>query len=82
MSSIDDLLREIEARDPAIAQKCYVVTDCMSAVTVPDGAGGFFADFTDNAEQAYQRYADAGMHRAGTASGIMSRSTDYRVNEA
>ena len=62
MSSIDDLLREIEARDPAFAEKCYVVTDCMSAVTVPDGAGGFFADFTDNAELAYRRYADAGMH--------------------
>ncbi len=62
MSSIDDLLAEIAARDPAFAEKCYVVTDCMSAVTVPDGAGGFLADFTDNAEQAFQRYADAGMH--------------------
>ncbi len=62
MSSIDDLLAEIEARDPALAEKCYVVTDCMSAVTVPDGDGGFLADFTDNAEQAFGRYADAGMH--------------------
>ena len=65
-SSLDDLLDEIAARDPAAAekcaQKCYVVTDCMSAVTIPDGAGGFLADFTDNAEQAYRRYADAGMH--------------------
>jgi nicotinamidase-related amidase len=61
-SSIDDLLDEIEARDPDFAGKCYVVTDCMSAVTVPDGAGGFLADFTDDAEQAYRRYAEAGMH--------------------
>lgn len=61
-SSLDDLLSEIEARDPSFAQKCYVVTDCMSSVTVPDGAGGFFADFTDRVTQAYQRYAAAGMH--------------------
>ncbi len=61
-SSIDDLLDEIEARDPALAQKCYVVTDCMSAVTVPDGEGGFLADFTDDAERAFRRYGAAGMH--------------------
>jgi nicotinamidase-related amidase len=61
-SSIDDLLDEIEARDPDFAEKCYVVTDCMSAVTVPDGAGGFLADFTDETERAYRRYAEAGMN--------------------
>ena len=32
-SSIDDLLDEIVAQDPALAKKVYVVTDCMSAVT-------------------------------------------------
>ena len=26
------------------------MTDCMSAVTVPDGKGGFVADFTDDAD--------------------------------
>ena len=62
ISSIDDFLDTIEARDPGFAEKCYVVTDCMSSVTVPDGAGGFLADFTGNTEQAYERYADAGMH--------------------
>ena len=60
-SSIDDLLDEIVAQDPALARKVYVMTDCMSAVTVPDGKGGFLADFTPQAEQAYQRFADAGM---------------------
>ena len=40
----------------------------MSAVTVPDGQGGFVADFTDEAERALQRFADAGMH--------LVRSTD------
>ncbi len=61
-SSIDDLLAEIVANDPALAKKVYVMTDCMSAVTVPDGNGGFAVDFTDEAEKAQQRFADAGMH--------------------
>ena len=45
-STIDDLLGEIAAQDPALAKKVYLLTDCMSAVTVPDGKGGFAADFT------------------------------------
>ena len=32
-SSIDDLLDEIAATDPALARKVYIMTDCMSAVT-------------------------------------------------
>ena len=61
-SSIDDFLDEIRARDERLAEKCYVVTDCTSAVTVPDGAGGFVADFTPLMEAAFERYAAAGMH--------------------
>jgi nicotinamidase-related amidase len=61
-STIDDLLTEIVAQDPALAKKVYLVTDCMSAVTVPDGKGGFLADFTDDADKALQRFAAAGMH--------------------
>ncbi|MEM9493102.1 MAG: nicotinamidase, partial [Myxococcota bacterium] len=67
-SSIDDLLDEILASDPALARKVYIMTDCMSAVTVPDGNGGLAADFTAQAEAAQQRFADAGMH--------LVRSTD------
>jgi len=62
LSSIDDLLNEIHTQDPTLAKKVYVMTDCMSSVTVPDGKGGFFADFTDNAQKAQQKFADAGMH--------------------
>ncbi len=69
-SSVDDLLDEIERRDPALAQKCYVVTDCMSAVTVPDGDGGFLADFTPQVEQAFERYAQAGMHLVDSTSAL------------
>ena len=61
-SSIDDLLGEIVAQDKALARKVYILADCMSAVTVPDGKGGFFADFTPQAEEALRRFADAGMH--------------------
>ncbi|HWO22588.1 MAG TPA: nicotinamidase [Kofleriaceae bacterium] len=67
-STIDDLLGEIAAQDPSLAKKVYLVTDCMSAVTVPDGKGGFAVDFTAQAEAALQKFADAGMH--------LVRSTD------
>ncbi len=61
-SSIDDLLDEIVAHDRALAKKVYVLTDCMSSVTVPDGRGGFAADFTPEADAALARFAAAGMH--------------------
>lgn len=67
-STIDDLLDEIAANDPALAKKVYLVTDCMSAVTVPDGKGGFAVDFTDQADAALARFANAGMN--------LVRSTD------
>ena len=60
-STIDDLLGEIVAQDPGLARKVYILTDCMSSVTVPDGKGGFAADFTSEAEAAFRRFADAGM---------------------
>lgn len=61
-SSIDDLLDEIVAFDPELARKVYVLTDCMSSVTVPDGNGGFVLDFTPESEAAFKRFEDAGMH--------------------
>jgi nicotinamidase-related amidase len=71
-STIDDLLVEIAAADPALAKKVYLVTDCMSAVTVPDGKGGFAADFTQQAEAAMQKFADAGMHLVTSTTPIAS----------
>jgi nicotinamidase-related amidase len=71
-STIDDLLGEIAARDPALASKVYLVTDCMSAVTVPDGNGGLAADFTAEADAALQRFADAGMHLVTSTTPISS----------
>jgi len=61
-STIDDLAAAMRARDPEGARRVYILRDCMSAVAVPDGQGGFVSDFTEDAEQALQRYAEAGMH--------------------
>lgn len=60
-STVEDLLAEIERRDARLARKVYLLTDCMSAVAVPDGKGGFAADFTPQAEAALARFAAAGM---------------------
>lgn len=71
-STIDDLLTEILAQDASLAKKVYLVTDCMSAVTVPDGKGGLAADFTADADQALQRFAAAGMHLVTSTNPIRS----------
>ncbi|MDB9493170.1 isochorismatase [Spirulina major CS-329] len=55
--TIDDLLTEIQAQDPTLAQKVYLLEDCTSSVVVPG-----VVDFTDQGNAAFQRFADAGMH--------------------
>jgi len=55
--SIDDLLGEILAHDPQLAKKVYLLEDCTSPVVVPG-----IVDFTEQADAAFQRFADAGMH--------------------
>ncbi len=75
-SSIEDLLGEIQAQDPALVRKVYVLRDCMSAVAVPDPAaprsGRFAFDFTPQAEDALRRFADAGMHVVDSTTPIES----------
>jgi nicotinamidase-related amidase len=55
--TIDDLLSEIVAHDPQLARKVYLLEDCTSPVVVPG-----IVDFTEQANEAFQRFADAGMH--------------------
>jgi nicotinamidase-related amidase len=55
--TIDDLLNEIRMTDKKVAQKVYLLEDCTSPIVVPG-----VADYTDEANAAFQRFADAGMH--------------------
>jgi nicotinamidase-related amidase len=55
--TIDDLLRGVATRDPAMAAKVYLLEDCTSPVVVPD-----IVDYTDEADAAVRRFAEAGMH--------------------
>ena len=52
-------LTEIRLRDPRWASQVHLLDDCASPVVVPG-----VVDFTDPAEAAYARFAEAGMHRA------------------
>ena len=65
--TIDDLLNEINISDRKLAEKVYLLEDCTSPVVIPD-----IIDYTEPAKQAYQKFADAGMH--------IVRSTDPIAN--
>lgn len=55
--TIEDLLRNIEERDRALANRVYLLEDCTSPVVIPG-----VVDYTDEAEAAFRRFAQAGMH--------------------
>jgi nicotinamidase-related amidase len=55
--TLHDLLTEVRVKDPKLAEKVYLLEDCTSPVVVPGGA-----DFTEQADEAFQHFADAGMH--------------------
>jgi nicotinamidase-related amidase len=55
--TVDDLLADILARDRRWAEKVYLLEDCTSPVVVLGAM-----DYTDAADAAFQRFADAGMH--------------------
>lgn len=55
--TIEDLLGEINRVDPELAKKVYLLEDGSSPVVIPD-----IVDYTEQADQAYQRFAAAGMN--------------------
>jgi len=61
--TIDDLLNEIKISDATLAEKVYLLEDCSSPVVIPG-----IIDYTAQADEAFKKYADAGMH--------LVRSTD------
>jgi nicotinamidase-related amidase len=65
--TIDDLLSEIQQKDSSLAKKVYLLEDCTSPVVVPG-----IVDFTEQANAAYQRFTDAGMHIVKSTDDIQS----------
>ncbi len=61
--TIADLLDDIRVHDRTLAEKVYLLEDCTSSVVIPG-----VIDYTEPADAAFQRFADAGMH--------LVRSTD------
>jgi nicotinamidase-related amidase len=58
--TIDDLL-DGTAGERRLAEKVYLLEDCTSPVVVPG-----VVDYTDDADAAFERFADAGMHVVGS----------------
>jgi nicotinamidase-related amidase len=54
--TIDDLLEGDDERERALAPRTYLLEDCTSPVVVPG------ADYTDQANAAFRRFEEAGMH--------------------
>ena len=55
--TIQDLINEIQATGQSLAHKIYLLEDCTSPVVIPG-----VIDYTDSSNQAFQKFAEAGMH--------------------
>ncbi len=55
--TVEDLLAEIVPGSHKLAEKVYLLEDCTSPVVVPG-----IVDFTDQADEAFRRFREAGMH--------------------
>jgi len=55
--TIDDLLSEILQKDPELAKRVWLLSDCTTPVVVPG-----IIDFTDDATQAFDRFKAAKMN--------------------
>ena len=64
--TIADLLNDLRKEDDALAQKIYLLEDCTSPVVVPG------ADFTEQADEAFANFAEAGMHLVKSTDDFLS----------
>lgn len=55
--TVADLLEEARAHDHELVDKVYLLEDCTSPVVVPGAI-----DYTDEADAAFQSFAEAGIH--------------------
>src|SRR5690625_885104 len=60
-ATAEDLLEHLDRES---IRKIYLLTDCMTSIAVPDPdePGEFVFDFTPRADEAFQRFAEAGMN--------------------
>lgn len=65
--TIDDLLSEIFTLSEKLAEKVYLLEDCSSPVVIPG-----VVDYTDEANAAFERFANAGMHIVRSTAPISS----------
>jgi len=64
--TISDLLNDLQKEDPALAGKIYLLEDCTSPVVVPG------ADYTEQANEAFANFAEAGMHLVRSTEPVLS----------
>jgi nicotinamidase-related amidase len=55
--TIQDLLDEINVKDPSLVSKIYLLEDCTSPVIISG-----VVDFTDQANETFKKFSDAGMN--------------------
>jgi nicotinamidase-related amidase len=55
--TVTDLLESLAATDARLARKIYLLEDCTSPVVIPGAL-----DYTEQADEAFRRFAEAGMH--------------------
>ncbi|MDH3829823.1 MAG: hypothetical protein OET21_20530, partial [Desulfobacterales bacterium] len=65
--TIDDLLNEIIGSDKKLTEKVYLLEDCTTPVVIPG-----VIDYTEQANEAFQKFADAGMHVVRSSDPIVS----------
>jgi len=75
--TIADLLTEIHAKDVTLVKKVYLLEDCTSPVVVPG-----VVDYTEQANEAFQRFAAAGMHIVKSTQPIESWAEFPLANES
>ena len=55
--TVDDLIRDPTVRERGLLGRLYLLEDCTSPVVVPGAV-----DYTDDADAAFTRFAEAGVH--------------------
>jgi len=65
--TIDDLLQDLLRHNQRLVEKVYLLEDCTSPVVVPG-----VIDYTEQADAAFRRFAEAGMHVVRSTNPIAS----------